>query len=150
LRSYALAAAAAFVATIAAPASANETRVEVRGGAFIASDNTEATAGIAAGYDAEMGPQAFIGAEVSADKVLAGGADIYVGLTGRGGVRVGQGGKVFGAGGYTFVEGENAWHLGAGYERQFSGNLYWKAEYRHFFTDFDDGDQIVAGVGVKF
>jgi hypothetical protein len=150
MRSYALAAAAALAATIAAPASANETRVEARGGAFIASGETEATVGIAAGYDADMGPQAFVGAEISADKVLAGGADIYVGLTGRGGVRVGQGGKLFGAGGYTFVEGENAWHLGAGYERQFGSNLYWKAEYRHFFTDFDDGDQIVAGVGLKF
>jgi len=148
MRFYALAAAAALGITMAAPASA-DTRVEARGGALIASGETEATVGIAAGYDADMGPQAFIGAEVSADKLLAGGADIYVGLTGRGGVRVGNG-KAFGAAGYTFAEGENAWHLGGGYEQQFGRNLYWKAEYRHFFTDLDDGDQLVAGVGLKF
>jgi opacity protein-like surface antigen len=149
MRFYALAAAAALTATIAAPAFADETRVEARGGLFNGSGNTEATAGIAAGYDADMGPQAFIGGEVSADKLLAGGADIYVGLTGRGGFRLGEG-KVFAAGGYTFAQGPNAWHLGAGYERQLSGNLYWKAEYRHFFADLDDADQIVAGVGLKF
>ena len=150
MRSYALAAAATLAAiTIAAPASANETRVEARGGLFVLSDDTEATVGIAAGYDADMGPQAFIGAEISADKVLASGADVYLGFTGRGGVRMGDG-KLFAAGGYTFAEGPNGWHLGAGYERQFSGNLYWKAEYRHFFRDLDDADQIVAGIGMKF
>ena len=148
MRFYALAAAAALGAGIAAPASADEIRVETRGGLLFAGD-TEAMVGVAAGYDADMGPQAFVGAEVSVDKALADGADVYVGFSGRGGVRVGAG-KVFGAGGYTFAEGPNAWHLGGGYEQQFSGNLYWKAEYRHFFSDFDDGDQIVAGVGLKF
>jgi hypothetical protein len=150
MRFYALAAATALAAIVATPASANETRVEVRGGAFIGADNTEVAVGVAAGYDADMGPQAFVGGEISADKALARGADIYLGLTGRGGVRVGNGGKLFGAAGYTFFEGDDAWHLGAGYEQQMRSNLYWKVEYRHFFRDFADGDQIVAGVGLKF
>lgn len=148
MRSFALAAAAA-AAVVATPALADETRVEARGGLYVQSDDTEATIGIAAGYDADMGSQAFIGGEISADKLLQGGADIYVGLTGRGGVRMGDS-KLFAAGGYSFVQGDNAWHLGAGYERSLGGNLYWKVEYRHFFFDYDDGDQVVGGIGVKF
>ncbi len=150
MKFYALAAATALAATIAAPASADEIRAEARGGVLIANGNTEAVVGIAGGYDAAMGPGAFVGAEVSADKALARGADVYVGVTGRGGVRLAGGDKVFGAAGYTFAPGDNAWHLGAGYEKQMRNNLYWKAEYRHFFGDVSGGDQIVGGIGLKF
>ncbi|MEL0211371.1 MAG: hypothetical protein VW891_12465, partial [Novosphingobium sp.] len=55
----------------ATPALANETRVEARGGAVWNDSNTEALAGVAAGYDYDLGQAAFVGAEVSADKVLA-------------------------------------------------------------------------------
>ena len=143
----AVAAAAAMI--IAVPASADEIRAEVRGGAFFGND-TEVTVGIAGGYDQALGNQAFVGGEVSMDKLLVRGADIYLGLTGRIGAYISPEGRAFIAGGHTFAAGEDVWHLGAGYEHSLGGNLYLKGEYRHFFGDWNDGDQLVAGVGLRF
>lgn len=150
LRKISAATAIAALAAMAVPAAANEVRVEARGGAIWAADETEATAGIAAGYDFDLGDIAFVGAEISADKVLASDTDIYVGFTARGGARIGDDGKLFVAGGYTVSEGEDVWHAGAGYEHRIMNNIYLKAEYRHFFSDFADGNQLTGGIGVKF
>ena len=135
---------------VASPALANEARVEARGGVIWDSGTSEATAGVAAGYDYDLGSNAFFGAEVSADKVLVSGSDVYYGLTGRAGIKVGENGKLFVAGGYTVGEGEDVPHLGAGYEHKLGTNLYIKGEYRHFFSDFTDADAVSAGIGFKF
>ena len=135
---------------VASPALANEARVEARGGVIWSGGTSEATAGAAAGYDFDLGSNAFFGAEVSADKVLVSGSDVYYGLTGRAGVKTGENGKLFVAGGYTVGEGEDVPHLGAGYEHKLGSNLYLKGEYRHFFSDFSDADAISAGIGFKF
>ncbi len=132
--SAALAATCAFAAI---PCSANELRIEARAGVIFVED-----------YD--LGDTAFVGAEISADKVLVEDTDIYFGFSGRGGARIGENGKLFVAGGYTAGEGEDVWHAGGGYEHRIAGNIYLKAEYRHFFSDFDDADQLTAGIGVKF
>lgn len=152
MRKYVLAAATVAVAIVtgASPALANEGRVEARGGVIWALDETEATVGAAAGYDFDLGDAMFVGAEVSADKVLVDDSDIYVGLTGRVGAKLGERGKAFVAAGYTVGEGEDVPHLGAGYEHRLGSNLYLKAEYRHFFSDFADADALTAGVGFKF
>lgn len=151
---YSAAIAASIIAAFAvtAPASANEARVEVRGGPIFVADETEATVGVAAGYDFDLGSKLFVGAEVSADKVLISDADIYVGMTGRVGTHIVERGKLFAAGGYTVGEGEDVWHLGAGYEHRVANGLYLKGEYRHYFSDFAeaDADAIVMGVGYKF
>ena len=135
---------------VASPALANEARVEARGGVIWDSGTSEATAGVAAGYDYDLGSNAFFGAEVSADKVLVSGSDVYYGLTGRAGIKVGENGKLFVAGGYTVGEGEDVPHLGAGYEHKLGSNLYLKGEYRHFFSDFTDADAVSVGIGFKF
>ena len=135
---------------VASPALANEARVEARGGVIWDSGTSEATAGVAAGYDYDLGSNAFFGAEVSADKVLVSGSDVYYGLTGRAGVKTGENGKLFVAGGYTVGQGEDVPHLGAGYEHKLGTNLYFKGEYRHFFSDFTDTDAVSAGIGFKF
>ena len=135
---------------VASPALANEARVEARGGVIWDSGTSEATAGVAAGYDYDLGSNAFFGAEVSVDKVLVSGSDVYYGLTGRAGIKVGENGKLFVAGGYTVGEGEDVPHLGAGYEHKLGSNLYLKGEYRHFFSDFTDADAVSAGIGFKF
>jgi hypothetical protein len=135
---------------VASPALANEARVEARGGVIWDSGTSEATAGVAAGYDFDLGGNAFFGAEVSADKVLVSGSDVYYGLTGRAGIKTGENGKLFVAGGYTVGEGEDVPHLGAGYEHKLGSNLYLKGEYRHFFSDFSDADAVSAGIGFKF
>lgn len=134
--------------TVAAPAAANEGRAEVRGGIAWAGGNEEAIAGVALGYDFDAGKTAFVGVEASADKVLVDGADVIWGLTGRAGAKLGDG-KLFVAGGYTFVEGDDDWHLGGGYEHKLTSAAYVKVEYRRYF-DVIDTNTATVGVGIRF
>lgn len=138
------------IAFSSAPAFANDGYVEARGGIISALGDEEATAGVAAGYDFDLNDTLFAGVEVSGDKVLVDGSDIYVGFTGRIGTRLGENTKLFAAGGYTVGEGEDVPHLGAGLQQNVSDKIYVKAEYRHFFGDFADADSGVVGVGVRF
>ena len=138
----------------ATPALANEVRVETRAGVYWTDGATKGTAGVAAGYDFDLGPAAFSGLEVSGDKILTSGTKVAWGFTGRLGAKL-AGSKLYGTGGYTTEPCslcEGSWHLGAGYERGFMGNLYGKVEYRHYFgrNGFNDANAVVAGVRVKF
>lgn len=140
---------------VATPALANEARVEARGGVIWTNGTSEDTYGVAAGYDFDLGATTFAGVEVSGDKIGATGTKVAYGVTGRLGIKAGEGTRLFGAGGYTteacdLCEGQ--WHLGAGLEQKVSGPVYLKAEYRHYFeNDFVlGGDALVAGVGVRF
>ena len=143
-------AAALAIAFSSAPAFANEGRIEARGGVISVLDDEEATVGVAAGYDFDLGDTLFVGGEVSADKVLVEDSDIYVGFTGRVGARIAEATRIFVAGGYTVGEGEDTEHLGAGVQHAISDRIYLKAEYRHFFGDFADADSGVVGLGVRF
>lgn len=149
MRKTAFAIAAATAALVAVPAQANEGRVEARGGIAWAGGSEEAIAGVAAGYDFDLGSSAFIGVEGSADKVLASGADVVFGATGRIGAKVSENGKLFLAGGYSFGEGEDVPHLGLGYSHKIGG-AYVTGEYRRFFSDFQDVNAATLGVGVNF
>lgn len=150
MRKFAIAVAAATTALVAVPAQANEGRVEARGGIAWAQGTEEAIAGVAAGYDFDLGENAFVGVEGSADKILVDGADVVWGLTGRVGAKVGDSGKLFVAGGYSFGEGEDVPHLGVGYNHKLGTNLYLTAEYRHFFSDIVDVNAATVGVGFNF
>lgn len=134
----------------AAPAAANEGRAEVRGGIVWAGGEEEALAGVAAGYDFDLGSSTFFGVEGSADKALVDGADVVWGLSGRFGAKVGAAGKLYGLAGYTFGEGEDQPHLGGGYQHKLGESVYVKAEYRHYFSDFVDSNTATVGVGVAF
>ncbi len=140
---------------LATPALANDTRVEVRGGAIWSNGTTKATYGAAAGVDFDLAPMTFAGVEVSADKIDQAGTKLAYGATGRFGVKVGPFGKLFVAGGYTTEPCdlcEGSWHAGAGAERSIIGPLYLKAEYRHYFTSngVPDSNSVVGGVGMRF
>jgi opacity protein-like surface antigen len=139
---------------LATPALANEARVEARGGVAWLPGTSKGTAGIAAGYDYDLGSAAFVGAEVSADKVLTSGTKVAFGFTGRAGAKLNQV-KLFAAGGYTteIASGfEGNWHAGAGANLDITNNVYLTTEYRHFFKNGNgfDADAVVAGVGLKF
>ena len=67
----------------AAPALANETRAELRGGAIWSNGQTEATYGAAVGYDFDLAPMTFAGVEVSGDKIDQSGTKVAYGITGR-------------------------------------------------------------------
>ncbi len=88
-------------AALATPALANEARVEARGGVIWFPGTSKAVAGVAAGYDFDLGSSAFVGGEVSADKVLTAGTKVAFGFTGRAGFKAGESAKLFAAGGYT-------------------------------------------------
>lgn len=154
MRKIALVLAAAGAATIATPAAAEgEVRAEVRGGIIWAFDESEATAGAAVGYDFDLGETTFAGVELSGDKVLVDGADVAFGTTARFGTRLGDSGKLFAAGGYTFGlddDAGDAWHLGAGYHHKLGQSLYIGTEYRHFFADFADADALNLVIGATF
>ena len=139
----------------ATPALANDTRVEVRGGAIWSNGTTEATYGAAAGVDFDLAPMTFAGVEVSADKIDQSGTKLAYGATGRFGVKAGPLTKLYVAGGYTTKPCdlcEGSWHAGAGLEQSIMGPLYLKAEYRHYFTGngVPDSNAVVGGIGMRF
>lgn len=140
---------------LATPALANEARVEARGGVYWTPGATKGTAGVAAGYDFDLGSSTFVGAEVSGDKILTNNTRVAVGFTGRAGIKASPADKLYVDGGYTTKPCrlcEDAVHAGAGYEHSFGQSLYGKVEYRHFFTEHNtpDSNAVVAGLGVKF
>ena len=137
------------------PSLADDGRVEARGGVVFGSGDSEGVAGIAAGYDFDLGGSAFLGGEVSGDKILQDNTRIVLGLTGRAGIKAGENTRLFATGGYSTKPCrfcENSLHAGAGAEFALSSSIYGKVEYRHFFVDNggSDFDSAVVGVGFRF
>jgi len=154
MRFIAISLAAAAIAA-ASPALANEARVEARGGVLWSGGSSEGVAGVAAGYDFDLGPGMFAGVEVSGDKVLESNTRVSAGIGGRVGAKFGTGSKIYAASSYqTKPCGgcEDSWTAGAGFQQAFGQKLYGKVEYRHFFVGngFKDYNAALAGVGVKF
>lgn len=142
-------------AAVATPALAapggGEGHAEVRGGYVTGSGFDDATLGVAAGYDVDLGSMTFVGAEIAGDKVLAKGFDVDFSAGGRIGAKVGTAGKLYAAGGYTFGSVDDP-YAGAGYQHKLGDSLYGKVEYRHQFLGggFRDYDTFLAGVGFAF
>lgn len=152
MKKFAVAAAllSAVVAVPAMAAEGGEARVEVRGGYVTGSGLDDATLGAAAGYDFDLGSTTFVGAEVAGDKVLIDGADVQFSAGGRVGAKIGEKGKLYAAGGYTFSDIDDP-YAGVGYEHKLGTNLYCKVEYRHqFIGNFSDFDTFAVGVGFAF
>jgi len=150
-----LTALAATVAVAATPAMANEIRVEGRGGVVWSQGDSEAIAGVAAGYDFDLAPRTFAGLEVSADKILTSNTIVSFGVNARAGVSVPALGKLYATGGYATkpCHGcEESWNLGAGIQHDLLPKTYLKLEYRHYFVgqSIPDYDAVAAGVGIKF
>jgi outer membrane immunogenic protein len=144
-----LAALSAFIATPAL--AAGEGRVEGRGGIAFAGGSSEAFAGIAAGYDFDLGDKAFIGIEGSADKVLVDGSDVLFGLATRVGVKASDKTRVYALGGYGFADGESDPFLGAGIQFKFGEKVYGKVEYRRILiSSFTDINFAGVGIGAAF
>lgn len=150
-----LATAAIASAALATPALANEGRVEARGGVIWDQGDTQAIAGVAAGYDYDLGSSAFAGPEVSADKILTDNQRVTFGVGGRAGIKVSDAGKLYAVGSYQTkfcATCDHSWTAGAGYQQNFTSKIYGKVEYRHYFVGdhFSDPDAVTAGLGVKF
>lgn len=139
---------------VASPALANEARVEARAGIVWDSNDSEATAGIAAGYDWDLGSNAFVGLETSADKILTDHQRVTFGIGGRVGVKTSPDGKLYAVSTYQSKNCkycDEYFTLGAGYQHNLGNNLYGKIEYRHnFIENISDYDSALVGLGVKF
>lgn len=137
---------------VASPALANEGRVEARGGVIWGGGSSDAIAGVAAGYDWDLGSSLFGGIEVSGDKVLDGFYNrVSLGAGARLGVKTSDAGKLYVAGSYqskfcSFCK--DGISAGAGYQHKLGTNLYGKLEYRHIFYDNGVIDGNTAGVGI--
>ena len=145
-----LAAAAAAVAT---PAMAGEGRVEARGGVVWGGGSSDEIAGVAAGYDWDLGGNAFGGLEVSGDKILTSNTRVSLGVAARLGLKTSEAGKIYAVGSYQskFCKFcDDGVTLGAGYQHALGGNVYGKVEYRHFFYNGTDVNTAGVGVGYKF
>lgn len=146
--------AAAGVLAAAAPAMANEARLEIHSGVIWNHDSNDATIGAAAGYDYDLNKLAFVGAEVSADKILAGVYNrVDFGFTGRAGVKINNS-KLYGLAGYSTTPCRGCggcWQFGGGVQQNLFKNFYGKIEYRHYIGDETlKADGLTAGFGVKF
>jgi hypothetical protein len=155
MRKIAIAAGLVAAAAFAVPAQANEGHVEARGGIYWTDGYSQAIAGVAAGYDWDLGTGAFVGGEVSGDKVLDDNTRVTLGLSARVGGKTASGTKFYGIGGYqTKPCGGcvHAWSAGVGAEVPFGTSLYGKVVYRHFFvgSGIQDSNAAVAGLGVRF
>ena len=143
-----LVAAAALSATPAL--AAGEGRIEARGGIAFAGGTSEAFAGVAAGYDFDLGDKAFIGIEGSADKVLANGSKVLFGVGARIGAKAGDKGKLYAVGGIGFCCGTSDPFIGAGYQHKLGEKVYGKIEYRRILSGGTDINFAGLGIGAAF
>lgn len=147
--------AAVAAVAVTTPALANEARVEARGGVIWDGSDSEATAGVAAGYDYDLGSKLFVGVQASADKVLTSGTRVSWGLGGRIGAKVLPATKL-----YAVADWESkpcrycnsAVGVGGGVQQDLGQRYYVKAEYQHLLIgdNTPDADLGLVGVGVKF
>lgn len=148
MRKYLLAAAVA-AATLSTPAFAaeGEGRVEARGGMVWAGGAEDFVAGVAAGYDFDLGGTVFAGPEVSYDTDFE-GADL-VNLGGRIGVKASDKARIYVVAAYDVADGDE-FNAGAGAQVDFTDRVYGKVEYRRYFFDGTDINFAGVGVGLKF
>lgn len=142
-----LSVAAVAAALVSAPASANEGRVEGRASYGWCCSDSDFFAGVAAGYDFDLGANTFFGPEVSYDTNFDGGDLINLG--GRLGTKVGTKGRFYVGAAYELSDIEEL-NAGVGYQHDFTNKMYGKVEYRRYFMSGSDLNAIGAGVGVKF
>ncbi|GFE76479.1 outer membrane protein [Novosphingobium sp. TCA1] len=147
----------AAVAAVAAatPALANEARVEARTGIIWDGSDSEAVAGVAVGYDYDLGNKFFVGVEGSADKVLTDNTRVSWGVGGRAGFKVTPTTKLYANSTWQskFSKyGNSAVAVGGGVEQALNDRFYGKVEYKHLLVgdNTPDADVGLIGVGVKF
>lgn len=157
----ATAAAAAFASTSASA----EGFVEARTGIANGSDYTTETLGVAVGYDAEVGSNVFIGAELTADTNASFDVPVY-GANLRLGAKTSANGKLYLTGGVAryredaviyfptlgFGQTFSGWYTdvvaGAGYAHKISSSTRISAQYQRYFdTGFD---RATVGIGFEF
>jgi hypothetical protein len=133
---------------VSAPAmAAGEGRVEGRAAIGFGGGTSDFIAGVAAGYDFDLGETAFAGPEVSYDTNFDGADLLNVG--GRIGAKVGEKGKLYAGVGYDLGDVEEL-NVSVGYQHSFGDKVYGKVEYRRYFNAGSDLNAAGVGIGIKF
>ncbi|MEP7349543.1 MAG: hypothetical protein ABI668_06275 [Sphingorhabdus sp.] len=127
--------------------AAGEGRVEARGAIAWAAGSEDFFAGVAAGYDVDLGDTVFAGPEVSYDTNFD-GADL-VNLGGRLGAKIGAQGKLYVGAAYEVVDAEE-FNASVGYQHSFTDKFYGKVEYRRYFFPGTDLNAAGVAIGMKF
>jgi outer membrane immunogenic protein len=143
---------ASLAAMSATPAmAAGEARVEARGGIAFANGSSEGVAGVAAGYDFDLGGTAFAGIEGTADKILESGTGVVFGVGPRLGIKAGDKTRLYANGGIAFgSKGGSDPYLGAGIQRKLGTSVFGKIEYRRFLSNGSDVNLASIGLGLTF
>lgn len=147
--------AAVAAAATATPALANEARIEARTGMIWDGSDSDAVAGVAAGYDYDLGEKLFVGVEGSADKVLASDTRVSWGAGGRVGAKVTPTSKLYALANWqskSCSTCNSAVGVGGGWQQNLGEKVYGKVEYKHLLVgdDTPDADVGLIGVGMRF
>lgn len=142
-------AAAAVAAVIATPASADETRVEVRGGIVWCCGVSDETIGVALGHDFTASNDLFIGVEAVADTNFD-FVDPTIGVNARLGTMMSENSKLFVTAGYAYETGIDYDDIliGAGYQHNFGTNALLSVQYQRYI-DLDI-NRASVGIGYRF
>lgn len=135
-----------------APRPATGARADAHGGLGWADGRAvQGTLGFSLGYDVATGGRSFVGIEQSADKVLTSRDKLRWSSTARAGLAISPRDKAYGLAGYSYGEGPNGTHIGAGIERSY-GQYYTRVEYRHTFNENGarDSNAAIIGAGLRF
>lgn len=133
------------------PALADEAYIEGTGGVSWTSEETDAIAGLALGYDVDLDETFFVGVEGTAEKLLTGGTRVAWGIGGRVGAEVLPRSKIFTGVNWQSKdcrECGNAVGLGVGWEQNLSEKIYAKLEFKHLFVENGEPDANVGIVGL--
>lgn len=146
--------AAAAVAAVATPAMANEARIGANAGVIWDGHDSDAVAGIDAGYDYDLGHKLFVGVEGSAEKVLTYNQRVSWGVGGRIGMHVLPDTKLYAVADWRSKNCRycnSAVGVGGGVQQNF-GKYYGKVEYQHLLVgdNTPDADLGLVGVGLRF
>ena len=150
MRRVALAAATAAAAfAIAAPAQANETRVEVRGGIVWDGSFSDDTLSVAVGHDFDLNDKVFVGLEGVADSNIE-FDDPVLGINARVGTRLNDNTKLFVLGGYAHATdfNDDDFVVGAGFQHNFGEQSLLSVQYQRAI-DFEL-NRVIIGFGVRF
>lgn len=147
--------AAAAAAAVATPAMADEARLEARTGLIWDGSDSEAVAGVAAGYDYDLTDTFFVGVEGSADKILTHDTRVMWGAGGRAGIKLFPTTKVYAAANWQSKPCRfcnSAVGVGGGVQQSLDNRFYAKVEYKHMLVgdNTPDADLGLIGLGVKF
>jgi hypothetical protein len=134
---------------VSSPALANEGRVELRTGIAWVSGVSDETIGIAAGYDADVSENVFVGVEAVADTDFN-FVSPTLGVNARLGTKVMETGRLFALAGYAYetqFDFDDA-VVGVGFQQEFGTGMLVSLQYQRYVDT--EVNRVAIGLGARF